>query len=200
MSSITEKVIEYLRLYPNAKPSDIANYLGISTSIVRSILSRLKQKGIVVRTEKGYSLRHGLGGYGEPRGTSQRKDLEHSTIKQDYATGASIRTHTVESGTKSSTDVSTPAVLAGNIDDLRLSISDLNAKVLELEKKIIGIESSLSADQVHCYVNKELLELIVEVFEIIKMCLQAIAVSDLNSLNSLVGDLEELVDRLKHKL
>lgn len=57
MSSLTDKVIEYLKHHPNAKPREIADYLGVSPRIVRVILTRLRNRGIVVCSEKGYALR-----------------------------------------------------------------------------------------------------------------------------------------------
>jgi len=57
VSSLTDKIIEYLKQHPNAKPREIADYLGVSPRVVRVILTRLRNKGIVIRSDKGYVLR-----------------------------------------------------------------------------------------------------------------------------------------------
>jgi len=55
--SLTDKIIEYLKQHPNAKPREIADYLGVSPRVVRAILTRLRNRGIVIRSDKGYVLR-----------------------------------------------------------------------------------------------------------------------------------------------
>ncbi len=55
--SITNKIIEYLKTHPFAKPTEIANALGISVKLVRIVLTKLKNRGIVVRTQRGYIVR-----------------------------------------------------------------------------------------------------------------------------------------------
>ncbi|MEM1561029.1 MAG: hypothetical protein QXN35_05710 [Ignisphaera sp.] len=40
---------------------EIASYLGASIWVVRSALARLRERGIVVETDKGYMLRAELG-------------------------------------------------------------------------------------------------------------------------------------------
>ena len=54
---MAEKVVEYLRNNPYAKPSEIADYLGVSIAVVRRLLYMLRSRGLVVRTSRGYVLR-----------------------------------------------------------------------------------------------------------------------------------------------
>lgn len=57
MDGVDEEVLEYLRWRQHAKPSEIADYLGVDPRVVRAALMRLRAKGLVIRTERGYALR-----------------------------------------------------------------------------------------------------------------------------------------------
>jgi len=69
---LAEKVVEYLRSNPYAKPSEIADYLGVSVKLVRRLLYRLRSRGLVARTDKGYVLKESASGGGDVRREAAR--------------------------------------------------------------------------------------------------------------------------------
>ncbi len=56
-SNIDKLVLSYLQRHPYSKPREIADGLGFSIVTVRYALLRLREKGLVVRTSKGYIAR-----------------------------------------------------------------------------------------------------------------------------------------------
>lgn len=81
--SIDDLVLSFLRRRPYSKPREIADSLGISVISVRHSLLRLRERGLVVRTSRGYAARTGARavqapGAEEMAGASQgvSKDLE----------------------------------------------------------------------------------------------------------------------------
>ncbi|OYT57565.1 MAG: hypothetical protein B6U76_00620 [Desulfurococcales archaeon ex4484_217_2] len=56
--SIEELVLSFLKENPGSKPREIAEALGISYNRVRIALYKLREKGLVMRTEKGYTATH----------------------------------------------------------------------------------------------------------------------------------------------
>ena len=57
VSDIAQKILDYLRQVPSAKPSEIAKNTGINGAVVRVYLGRLAKKGKIKKLEKGkYSI------------------------------------------------------------------------------------------------------------------------------------------------
>lgn len=56
-SNIDKLVLSYLQRHPYSKPREIADGLGFSIVTVRYSLLRLRERGLVVRTSKGYIAR-----------------------------------------------------------------------------------------------------------------------------------------------
>ncbi|MEM4969812.1 MAG: winged helix-turn-helix transcriptional regulator [Sulfolobales archaeon] len=56
-SNIDKLVLSYLQKHPYSKPREIADGLGFSIITVRYALLRLRERGLVVRTSKGYIAR-----------------------------------------------------------------------------------------------------------------------------------------------
>ncbi|MCI4435485.1 MAG: winged helix-turn-helix transcriptional regulator [Ignisphaera sp.] len=164
--SLTQKVIEYIKFHPGAKPADIADYLGISPKLVRAILSRLRARGIIVRTEKGYFLRPGA--EASEKGLTQGL-LEEEKVSEEIesgkqlaetiispATSAAAKPHeegksrAQQASLTSATPVSSHDVEAvkKSIEELRSrtqNIEDTQSKIVkkveELESRIQGAES-----------------------------------------------------------
>jgi DNA-binding Lrp family transcriptional regulator len=165
--SLTQKVIEYIKFHPGAKPADIADYLGISPKLVRAILSRLRARGIIVRTEKGYFLRPGA--EASEKGLTQRL-LEEEKVSEELESGkqlaeaiASLATsaeaakpheegesRAQQASLTSATPVSSHDVeaLKKFVEELRSraqNIEDAQSKIIkkveELESRVQGAES-----------------------------------------------------------
>ncbi|MEM2200834.1 MAG: hypothetical protein QW775_01380 [Ignisphaera sp.] len=210
MSSITKKVIEYLKWHPNAKPADIANYLGVNIKIIRAILIRLRQKGIVVKSEKGYSLRPGINIELELENGSQesmvtrvyeiRESHDESKDITESVNKSLSKSVTVEDGVSSS-------------DRTRLIVYELSDRISAIEKRILEIENTLNnlvlkiedilknrKYRFEEVVDKINVELYIEAIEVIKMCFQAILTNDTSMLNSLIDELEYITDNIKQKV
>lgn len=216
MSNITEKVIEYLKWHPSAKPADIANYLGVNIKLIRAILIRLRQRGIVVKSEKGYSLRPGANIETELENITQESfSLRiHGTRESP---GVSKGNTEITSDSRKS--ISESAIIAGDGSSIGVatpSTYELNNRISVIEKRILEIENMLNnviskiegiiknqannLDRGIDRDNREFLDLYAEALEIIKMCLQAILTNDATALNSLINELEYIIDRIKQRL
>ncbi|MEZ0290707.1 MAG: winged helix-turn-helix transcriptional regulator [Sulfolobales archaeon] len=60
LNPIDRAVLDYLKRNPYSKPREIADSLGFSLVTVRASLYRLRERGLVVRTSKGYMTRASL--------------------------------------------------------------------------------------------------------------------------------------------
>ena len=56
-SDLRKRVVQFLKAKPGATPREIADALGISLNLVRIILSKLRESGIVARGGRGYYVR-----------------------------------------------------------------------------------------------------------------------------------------------
>ena len=57
VSDIAQKILDYLRQVPSAKPIEIAKNTGLDSSVVRVYLGRLAKKGKIKKIGKGiYSI------------------------------------------------------------------------------------------------------------------------------------------------
>ncbi len=176
MSSITKRVIEYLKLHHTAKPSEIANYLGVSVKLVRVILFRLREKGIVVKTDRGYTLKVDA----NINSVDERLSIEVDTAKNSMGVDArEFELRVLE--------------LSNKLSTLEKRISNIENILNELKSmgRASGIENSLKLN---------LLPTIIETLDIIKMALQAIAIGDRNSLNTTLEALDDILDKLREKL
>lgn len=54
--SVEELILNFLKENPGSNPRKIAEALGVSYSRVRAALYRLRGRGLVIRTEKGYTI------------------------------------------------------------------------------------------------------------------------------------------------
>ena len=81
-SSIDSLVLSYLKKHPYSKPREIADGLGFSIVTVRYSLLRLRERGLVVRTSKGYVARGyaarepGAGEIPAPQEPGSRREIE----------------------------------------------------------------------------------------------------------------------------
>lgn len=92
--SLMQKVIEYLKFHPGAKPAEIADYLGVSLKLVRAILSRLRARGFVIRTDKGYFLRPGVEIVGEVVSEEISEEKAGEMISEEV--GVEVKPKTLE--------------------------------------------------------------------------------------------------------
>uniref|UniRef100_A0A7C2VM39 Uncharacterized protein n=1 Tax=Ignisphaera aggregans TaxID=334771 RepID=A0A7C2VM39_9CREN len=200
MPSIAEKVIEYLRTNPNARPLEIANYLGLNIRLVRAVLTQLRQRGIVVKTDRGYSLRPGA-----LAGVEERPQKSMGSDNSLFITTVDTGPKNLESG-RNTVEL---GVHRQEIDDIKSRLIEIDTRVSNIEDKIRVLEKELndvrskvlnSSQTQIVHGDVDMLDAITDILDIVKMCLQAIAVGDMRMLGSLIGDLDDGIDRLKHKL
>ncbi len=86
---VEERLLSYLREHPGSSPREIADALGESLTVVRVILNRLRDRGVVARGEEGRyyvvaSTVHGVGRSDVRRHVSyvmQSADLDAIVLK-----------------------------------------------------------------------------------------------------------------------
>lgn len=184
MSSIDEKIIEYLRWHPNAKPLEIASYLGASIWIVRSALARLRERGIVVKTDRGYMLRAELGA---SRAAEVNRESSVESVG-GISTGAGEVVTDVEIATSSILELSNRiSILEKRIEEIESALGELKTRTEHLARR----------SQEAGYTG--ILNMITEALDVIKIALQAIFIGDRNSLNTALEDLENIIYSLREK-
>jgi len=81
-SNIDKLVLSYLQRHPYSKPREIADGLGFSIVTVRYSLLRLRERGLVVRTSRGYIARTHAKRDLAAEETQQERSGEPSTYKE----------------------------------------------------------------------------------------------------------------------
>lgn len=108
MTSIEDMVLAYLKKNPGSNPRKIADALGLSLTRVRIALLRLRDRGQVVRTSRGYVA------------VAQPRDLEAYQVRGPPASQAGIRA----------------AEASSRLDALEKRMSVLEARLDALEEKL----------------------------------------------------------------
>jgi len=198
--SIASKIIEYLKWHPNAKPSEIADFLGVNPRIVRVILSRLRARGILVKTERGYSLRSEALSGKEGAGFEALKDsLSKEESDVDIKVGEAIEHQQMQF------DVFQKAKQHEISNEVVKRVELLEQRVSQLEKfveEFKGVVKSIQ-QQYQTTLQKDasrkcdFQKLVGEAIEVLKMGFEAFRIGDQHSLDSLLIDLEDVLERLK---
>uniref|UniRef100_A0A832EM55 Uncharacterized protein n=1 Tax=Ignisphaera aggregans TaxID=334771 RepID=A0A832EM55_9CREN len=176
IQDIVNKVIEYLKWHPNAKPSEIAEYLGVNLRTVRTILTKLRVRGIVVRTDKGYTLKASF--YTDTR--NMRSSSVEGSSKQ-----SSIDREFMEHG------LNVPDIenIFEKIRELDSKINNIENIVKELKNTVLEIGNK-SIKRSNC-------EALYEAIELLRMGLEAIRLGDQRSLDNVLTELESVVEDLR---
>ena len=213
--SLTQKIIEYLMWHPNARPSEIADYLGVSPRLVRAVLSRLRARGLVARTDKGYILKKPLdsasvaqlagevseaGGAEaeEPEETAKQVETKH--IEAEEAKNVAQQPQVTQSvaasptATASTVSVDVKSVV-DRVEQLENRIKSLENIVNELKNVVENLKSSKPIDIETK--KSDIHKLFIEALDLIKMALEAIETGDTHSLSNTVNELEEVIDKLR---
>jgi DNA-binding Lrp family transcriptional regulator len=197
---IADKVIEYLKWHPNAKPSEIADFLGVNPRIVRFVLSRLRARGILVKTERGYSLKSEALSGKEGAGLEALKNgLSKKEGVADRKAGEAIEQHQMQFNVlQKAAQLGTSNEVVKRVEHLEQRVSLLEKVVEEFKEAIKSIQqqyqSTLQKDAPRkCDFQK----LVGEAIEVLKMGFEAIRIGDQHSLDSLLIDLEDILGRLK---
>jgi len=138
VSSLTDKIIEYLKQHPNAKPREIADYLGVSPRVVRAILTRLRNKGVVIRSDKGYVLRRPGAVEMGPEPTVEAVDSEVEALEA----GEAATTGSVAAATTATTVGA--AQIQQTAQPVQQQVQTQSADLASLESRISRVESDVA--------------------------------------------------------
>ncbi len=135
MTSIYEKVINYLLENPGAKPRQIADGIGESLTRVRKILYILRDKGIIARSGQGYVVV-------KSRLTRKQYEEERTRSQQENNITPQSSMQSVNRLDKQDVD---SKWLSEIISNIMKSINELNKKMNVIEKEIANIKTRLDA-------------------------------------------------------
>ncbi len=183
--NLENEVLEYLRWNPNSRPSDVANALGVSPQLVRAVLARLRRKGLVYRTSRGYVARL------LNKRSSGPEDVEDSTVAMipserssmgrgvpsiapstSEAIGVSLVS---ESATEHSMVSPAPPISTQDTSDAKSCCDQLN----ELRDRIRRVEKAVR-----------------ELAEYLTIALQSIAIGDREALHRVLDYLQDITEEL----
>lgn len=265
--NLTERVIEYLMFHPGAKPMEIADYLGVGPKLVRVILNKLRARGVIIRTDKGYFLKPGVEtvssevisgeipkkeveevlneevqakpetlesmprqevvpplSQAKPEKSSQGMEMktvlgldiekisrDHEEIRNyvntlgirldgyvkdvdNLKTGMKAVEHRLEETVKKVDEVITKVTTLENIVNKLLNDLNFVKNTLQSIQPIQRNNRDTMASFNQC------LKVFTEAIDIIKMVLESIALGDTSSFNSLLQELEDIIEKLKECL
>ncbi len=188
--NLENEVLEYLRWNPNSRPSDIANALGVSPRLIRAVLARLRRKGLVYRTSRGYIARI-LDESGEHVYTERSaivtsvstesisaESTEPSATLTESETRDELRDRGSEALAESSTQLSEPQATAQSVSIADSCYSQLN----ELLDRVHRMEKILR-----------------ELVDYLTIALQSIAIGDRESLHRVLEYLQDVAEELSNR-
>ena len=183
--SLTKRIIEFLKQYPGSRPSEIAEYLGVSRALVYRILSYLKSRGIVKKVGSGYVLAKSV----------QTDVSEGSSLR--VAEGVEQRGATPHSEGISkpprSFDVSLREKVVRELENLSMTVKSLEKELESLAKLAVSIVEALSKASTSFYSSNEQIMRIVSNAKVLDLetavkLLKAMRLEDLCSEFVVIGD------------
>jgi len=166
LTNLERKVLEYLRQRPYANPREIADAIGMSLVAVRMALYRLRNRGLVAKTSKGYVARLFRSGALEmymkektteeqPKLVMEEKTRAEALHKKQELTSSISTKGVAEENLITRDEVN--KIIGSRISDLENKFSNLidNLKK-ELLAKLKEIEKDLSTTINEDYKNKVL--------------------------------------------
>jgi len=133
--TLTEQIIEYLKNNPGARPSDIANALGVSVNLVRRILMRLRNRGIVMRIGMGYVVRSEA----LPTQKAHEESVVESEAVEHEEKPAMVSVKQVSTGAEAPRIGATGT----DVEELRVRVEKLENLVKDLMRRIDEIRNSV---------------------------------------------------------
>lgn len=137
LSSLERKVLEYLRQRPYANPREIADAIGMSLVAVRMALYKLRNRGLVAKTSRGYVARLFRSGalemYMKEKTTEETSRV--STKEEQIEVPHRKQEQALTTSTKS--DVEKNLVTKNELNEI------IEAKISNLEQKFDNIINNL---------------------------------------------------------
>jgi DNA-binding Lrp family transcriptional regulator len=120
---VDKAILNYLKRHPNSKPREIADALGFSLVVVRSSLYRLRERGLVARTSRGYIAKG-----------DRKSDIlygEENVIQNDVSRS---RLETLEKEINS---------LKDRVSEIERSLQDFGEVIQKIEKNLAEIRLTI---------------------------------------------------------
>lgn len=143
VSPLEKAILEFLKENPGAKLKEIAHALGISYTRTRAILYRLKEKGLIIKSDLGYSVSQNIEKHiFLKKSASSFKELRtKSTIKEEH--------EAIHKGEEKIQFIIISKInerynlLDAKINDVINKVNELISKIKNLELKIKNIEAKI---------------------------------------------------------
>ncbi len=138
------RILEFLKEYSGATIKDIATTLGISMSLARTVVYRLRNNGYIEKAGKGYILTEKgewfVNKFGEPREGS----VEEVSIEAAYET-VLPREQEVEAGVKAQEYKTIyPKTSEESLTSLEEKIRQIEKEIIRIEEQIAGLRQELN--------------------------------------------------------
>jgi len=143
VSSLTDKIIEYLKQHPNAKPRETADYLGVSPRVVRAILTRFRNKGIVIRSDKGYVLRRPGAVEMEPESAVEAVSSEVEARKAGEAATTGSVTAAISATTVGAAQAQQMAQPVQRVQATSVDLTSLEGRISRVESEVAEVRRAL---------------------------------------------------------
>ncbi len=145
---LTAKILSFLNEYPGASIKDVSSALGISLSMTRTILYRLRNNGYVEKAGSGYYLTS-KGEWLLSRILGEKKSISEEKSREEKEEGVEKQEAIIEMPLKkeSSKEQDTSKTIELKIDNTSLTRSEveaiINDKISIIMKKIEVIEEKI---------------------------------------------------------
>ncbi len=137
MSSIYEKIINYLLENPGSKPRQIADSIGESLTRVRRALYVLRDRGLIARSGQGYVVVKS-----RLRTTQESIDKK---VEQDRKPGSIVELRSQTSTYKNEKPDIDSRWLSEIITNILKTVNELNKKISNMEKEMAIIKARLES-------------------------------------------------------
>jgi len=183
VSTLMDKIIEYLKHHPNAKPREIADYLGVNLRIVRAVLAKLRDRGIVIRSEKGYVLR--------------TSSIDVESIEEGIKAEEISKPVTAIPATQQLQSIQTTisSSLEDRINRIENEITEIRKTFDSLKEAIQQMQKTPSAESSTKNIEIEALIQLAEAIEMLALALQKISMGD-TAISDLIDEALEKIERV----
>ena len=146
--SLEEEIINYLKENPGANIREIAEALGLSYSIVRNILYRLRNSGIVSKSERGFYILRDRTRYTVSKGANIYTQTDNilTSLEQlkSIVNDLAKRVEYLESKHEDiHGDIAVLTSLRDIVNQLKNTVNKINSKITILEKELNNLKKQV---------------------------------------------------------
>jgi len=136
--SVEELVFDFLKENPGSNPREIAEALGVGYNRIRAALYRLRERGLVIRTEKGYTV-----AYRAPR-KMRREDKGRLVEKVKSDNLERLSEEIDKLSKKVSTIEKRISEILNLVENIRIEIKNLEIVEKRLNKEVELVKSRIN--------------------------------------------------------